>query len=214
MKSTSRTYLSLATLAALAAAAGTIALAQPPADHKQPEMKLPPGWTTEDMQACMVAGTPGKEHEHLAGLVGTWTGTNKMWMAPGTDAMSSPITWTVSPVMDGRYFRTDVAGDMPGMGPFNGMGIAGFDNVSRQFVSTWIDNHSTGIMTGTGELAPDGKTHTWKYTHNCPITRKPTTMREVMRHTGNTLAVEFFCIDPKSGKEYKCMESTLTKSAE
>ena len=30
-----------------------------------PEMKLPPGWTEEDMKACMIAGTPGKMHELL-----------------------------------------------------------------------------------------------------------------------------------------------------
>ena len=27
-------------------------------------------------------------------------------------------------------------------------------------------------MNGTGELSDDGKTMTWKYTFNCPITKK------------------------------------------
>ena len=49
-------------------------------------MQLPPGWTAEDMQAMMAAGTPGKMHEHLAKDVGMWQGKTTMWMAPGARA--------------------------------------------------------------------------------------------------------------------------------
>src|SRR5687768_3331310 len=78
--------------AAVALVIGSIAIAANPSkDAKpaaaavagQPEMKLPPGWTKADMQACMAAGMPGKMHEHLAKDVGEWHGKNTMWMAPG-----------------------------------------------------------------------------------------------------------------------------------
>ena len=101
---------------------------------------------------------------------------------------------------------------MPGMGPFNGFGLKGFDNVSGKFTSVWIDNMSTGIMAGTGELSADGKTITWTFGYTCPLTKKPTVMRQIETTTGpNTKTLEMHGTDPKSGKEYKMMSITLTK---
>src|SRR5947209_15483095 len=88
----------------------------------QPEIKLPPGWTEADMQACMLAGTPGKMHERLAKGVGTWQGKNIMWMFPGADPMKSDCTATATSIMDGRYLKSEFAGEMPGMGPYSGLG--------------------------------------------------------------------------------------------
>lgn len=216
-----RNFAPLCTAVLCAAVAGSIALAQPAKDSKpaapsagQPEMQLPPGWTEADMQACVQAGTPGKMHELLAKDIGVWEGKCKMWMAPGTEPMTSDCTSTVTGIMDGRYVKGVWEGDMPGMGPFRGEGVIGFDNVLQKFVGTWYDNHSTGIMTGTGELAADGKTMTWKYTYQCPITKKPTTMRQIERTTGEkTKSFEMFGTDPKSGAEYKMMSVEFTKKS-
>jgi hypothetical protein len=178
----------------------------------QPEFKLPPGWTLEDMQACMVAGTPGKMQERIVQGAGVWQGKTTMWMAPGSEPAVSECTSTVTPIMDGRYVKVEMEGDMPGMGPYHGFGIYGYDNVSKKFVSTWIDNHSTGIMNGTGELSSDGKTVTTKYSYTCPITKKPTVMTDVETITGpNTKTLEMFGTDPKSGKEFKMMSIALTR---
>jgi hypothetical protein len=207
------------TLIGLALIAGSIAIAaDPPRDAKpaaataQPEMKLPPGWTQEDMQACMLAGTPGKNHEHLAKGIGKWQGKNTMWMAPGAPPMVSDCSSTVTSIMDGHYVKVETVGEMPGMGPYSGQGTYGFDNVSGKFVSTWIDNHSTGIMNGTGELSPDAKTITWTFTYNCPLTKKPAVMRQIDTTTGpNTQTVEMYGADPKTGKEYKMISIELTR---
>ena len=200
---------------ALAAAVGSFAVADSSKDAKagaQPEFKLPPGWTAEDMQRCMVAGTPGKMHEHLAQGVGKWETKCTMWMAPGVEPMKSEGMSTVSPIMDGRYMKAEMEGEMPGMGPYHGFGIYGYDNVSKEFVSTWIDNHSTGIMKGTGELSDDAKTLTWTYTVNCPMTGKPTKMREVETITGDdTKTLEMFGDDPKTGEEFKMMHIDFKK---
>ena len=42
--------------------------------------------------------------------------------------------------MDGRYLKSEMAGEMPGMGPYSGLGLIGFDNISKKFVATWADN--------------------------------------------------------------------------
>jgi hypothetical protein len=113
--------------------------------------------------------------------------------------------------MDGRFVQVDHTGDMGGMA-FHGVGVNGFDNVSGKFVSTWIDNMGTGIMIGSGELSKDGKTMTWSFTYNCPITKKPAVMREVETFNSDTsMTMEMYGNDPKSGKEFKMMKIDFTK---
>jgi hypothetical protein len=193
---------------------GSIAIAESSRDRggAQAEFALPPGWTAEDMQAMIEASTLGAMHKRLAEDVGTWRGETTMWMFPGAEPMKSESTSIVTPVMDGRYTKVEMKGEMPGMGPYHGYGLYGYDNVAKQFVSTWIDNHSTGIASGVGELSEDGKTLTWRFEANCPITKKSVTMREVETTTGpNSKTLEMWGVDPKSGKEFKMMSIALTR---
>jgi hypothetical protein len=186
--------------------------AQPAAAKDKPEMKLPPGWTEADMQACAMAGTPGEQHKRMAREAGVWMGKNSMWMPGVPEPMKAESTTTVTPIMEGRFIKVEVKGEMPGMGPFEGFGINGFDNVTGKYVSTWIDNMGTGIMNGTGELSKDGKTMTWNYTANCPITKKAVAYRQVEKTTGaDTKTLEMFGPDPKSGKEFKMLSIELTR---
>lgn len=194
---------------ACAVSVGTYSFA---GDDKMPEMPLPPGWTAEDMQKCTAAGTPGEMQVKLHQMVGTWKGTNEMWMVPGMPGMKSEQTWEITDVYDGRYTKIHVSGEMPGMGKFDGMGFTGFDNVSKKVVSTWLDTMSTGIMYGEGEFSTDGKSLTLNYKVNCPITEKAVPFRQVQHFMdANTVHVEFYGTDPKTGSEYKCMESTLKR---
>lgn len=184
------------------------------AQGAQGEMQLPPGWSMEDMQACMIAGTPGEMHQKLARHNGTWTGTNTMWMAPGAEPMKSACTAKATSVMDGRYVKWDFSGEIPGMGPFTGLGYTGYDNAAGKFVSTWMDNHSTGIMRGTGEMSNNGNTLTWNYEYFCPIRKSMATMREVQTFKGDdTITMEMFGADPKSGKEYQMMKIEMKRGS-
>ncbi len=206
-------FVAAAGLAAIASFAIADASKETKAPAASAEIKLPPGWTVEDMQACMLAGTPGKQQAHLAKEAGVWNGKSTTYM-PGAEPVTSECVSTITPIMDGRFIKCEIKGDMPGMGPFEGIGIYGFDNVSQKFVSNWIDNQSTGIMNGTGELSKDGKVMTWKFTFNCPITKKPAVMREIETVTGpNTKRFEMFAPDPKTGKESKMMTIEFTKKS-
>jgi hypothetical protein len=205
--------LKMLALACLTVVPGAFVLAQA-STGGQDEPELPPGWSMQDMQACMEAGTPGDHHAKLMKLEGTWTGTSEMWMAPDMPSSVTQTKWTAESVLDGRYLSMQVEGEIPRMGPFSGRGLAGYDNVSGEFVADWVDSMSTGIMRGTGEMSGDGKTLTWEYTYNCPINKKPATMREVMKlKSPSAMTVEMHCSDPKSGKEYKCMQVELTKGS-
>lgn len=173
----------------------------------------PPGMTEADMMACAAAATPGPMHEFLAKGVGVWSGKSTMWMMPGSEPVKSECTSTTTSMFDGRFVRVEMAGEIPGMGPFNGFGVYGYDNTAETFQSTWIDNCGTGMMVGTGQLSSDGKSLSWVFNYTCPITKKNAVMREIERVTGeNTRTLEMFNTDPKSGKEYKMMEIAFTRT--
>jgi hypothetical protein len=181
---------------------------QPPAGGPQ----LPPGWTAADMQAVMEAATPGEMHKEMAKDIGTWECETTIWMTPDSEPVKSPGEMKMTGLMDGRFLQCEMSGEMPGMGPYKGMGIYGYDNVSKKFVGTWFDNASTGIMNGEGELSDDGKKLSWKYSASCPIAKKQIVVREVETETGpNTRTLEMFGPDPKTGKEFKTLEIKMTK---
>src|SRR6185295_11030455 len=113
--------------------------------------------------------------------------------------------------MDGRFIQVEMNGDMGGM-PFKGRGVTGFDNVSKKFVSTWIDSCSTGIMNGTGDLSADSKVLKWEYNMNCPIAKKPVTMKITENYaSADSFTMDFFMNDPKSGKEFKHMHIDMSR---
>jgi hypothetical protein len=178
----------------------------------KPEVKLPPGWTEADLKAFMDAATPGDMHKLLVADAGTWQGKNTMWMAPGADPIETEATTIITPILDGRFTRLEMKGEMPGMGPYHGLAVQGYDNIEQKFISTWIDNHSTSMAHGEGELSKDGKTLTWTFTCNCPLTKKPMTMRQIETTTGpGSKTIEMFGAEPKTGVEYKMMRIELTK---
>lgn len=188
----------------------------PASQQGQNTPEPPPGVDPATMQACIEAATPGPMHAFLAEGVGTWKGKNKMWMGPdSTEPMLSECTMVITPIMEGRFTRADMAGQMPeGMGMFNGLGIYGYDNVAKTFQCAWVDNMGTTMAFGTGERSEDGKTMTWTLTYTCPIQKKPVTMREVDRITGpDSRTMEMWGIDPVSGKEFKMMEIESVRTA-
>ena len=177
-----------------------------------PPGALPEGFTPEMMKACEEAATPGPNHAFLTEAVGTWTGKSTMWMSAGAPPMTSECTSVIKPLLDGRFTTCEVSGDMAGMGPFNGFGLYGYDNVSKKFQMTWVDSCGTGMANGTGELSSDGRTMTWTFTCPCPIQKKPVTFREVERRTGkDSMTLEMYGPDIQTGKEYKMMEIAFTR---
>src|SRR5262245_40262201 len=92
-----------------------------PAQEKPGEPQLPPGWTKADLAAFMAAATPGQMHARLKEEVGVWNGKNTMWMGPDGPPVECESTSTVTSLLDGRFTRCEMKGDVPGMGPYNGL---------------------------------------------------------------------------------------------
>ena len=187
--------LAVAALALLLSTAALAADAPPQMSAEQKAM----------MDKMMKAGTPGAQHAMLTKMAGTWACTVKYQMDPSQPWQESQSTATITALMDGRYIQEVDAGQMNGM-PFSGMGLSGFDNVSGKYVSTWIDNFGTGIMTSVGSADASGKVINWVGTMNDPVTGKPAKERMVTTVIDdNHHTFEMFGVPPGGKKEMKMM---------
>ncbi len=192
-------------------AAPAHAPATPPKDAK-PATPPAPGGMDPMMEAMMKAGTPGAEHKKLEPMAGSFNVECKFVMGPpGTPETVSKGTAVNAWVLDGRFLQMTYQGDMMGM-PFHGMGFMGYNNVSKQFESYWIDSMVTGMSMSTGTASADSKTFTWSGECDDPMTGKKKMSRSVNKIIdANTYTMEMFEAGP-DGKDMKVGTLTFTRS--
>ena len=177
--------------------------------------QAPPEMTPEqkaEMEAWTKAGTPGPQHQALAGTVGNYDVKMKSWMEPGGQPMEDTGTVERKMELDGRVLVEHLNGAMMGQ-PFVGHGMMGYNNVTGKYWSTWNDSMSTALFVSEGTC--DAKNAcTFKGSMVDPITKKPTNTRMTTRWTSPTVEVfEMYGPDKKTGKEFKMMEITYTKKS-
>lgn len=203
-------------LVALNLAAAGILLASTAAAQEQPSAGGPPPGA-DDMAKMMALAQPGKNHQLLAGLVGTWEYKMKFWMVPGAPPSESKGTTTRKPTLDGHYFILDSEGkmQMPGADGkmtdvnFKGMAIEGYDNVKGKFVSTWIDNMGTSIIMSEGTYDPATKTFTYHYDEEMVPGMKTQVRQTIKVLDENHHVYEWYEI--RGGAETKTMELACTR---
>ena len=114
--------------------------------------------------------------------------------------------------MDGRYVQETAEGMFNGM-PFHGMGVYGYDNMEKKYVTSWVDNMGTGIMSTKGDASDDGKTMTFTGMGDDPMSGKEVPMRSVIHWMGkDQYHFEMYGPGP-DGKEMKMMEITYTRKS-
>jgi hypothetical protein len=179
-----------------------------PASAKDKKSKHQP-----DPQAMMELykklAEPGEPHKQLTSLAGSWTTTSKQWMEPGKPPTESTGSVEMKTLLDGRFLQQEFTGNMMGQ-PYSGIGITGYDNLRKRYVTVWIDSMGTGVFFMDGTAGPDGKTITLKGGH-------PEPTGGVMKHRAlwkfpdaNTQTFEMYGTHGK-GKEMKMMEITYTR---
>ena len=188
-------------------------------ESSKPAMSAQP--SAEDMQKMMAQmmefGKPGENHKLLAGMAGNWTYALKMWMDPKGKPQESKGTATRKAIMDGRYFTAEHTGkfQMPGADGkmqdmnFKGMAIEGYDNIKKKFVSAWVDNMSTMILTSEGTY--DAATKTFTYTADCEMMPgMKVRIRETIKVVDNDHHM-FEWYEDRGAGEVKTMEINYTR---
>lgn len=185
-----------------------IALAAIPAMAKDKKAEKP-----MDQQAMMELwkklSTPGEPHKLFASLAGSWTTTTKEWMEPGKPPTESIGTAELKMLLDGRFLYQEYHAQMMGQ-PFSGIGIDAYDNMSKKYVTAWMDTMGTGIFMMEGAASPDGKTITLKGSHAEPGGGQMK-HRAIWKITdANTQTFEMYA-SHHGGKEMKMMEIIYTR---
>ncbi len=147
------------------------------------------GGQAEVMKKWQEAITPGAAHQEFAKLAGNWKAAVTTYMGP--QEAKAEATAQLEMVLGGRYLKSSFKGNMMGM-PFEGLQLDAFDNVTKEYVSAWIDNFGTGIMLLKGKK--DEKTGEIVYlgTSADPMTGKMVTTKIVNKvidndHTTSTM---------------------------
>ena len=162
------------------------------------------------MEAYMQAGTPGAPHEALAATAGTYDLVVKSWHEPGGEPMEETGTATRTMVLEGRVMVEDLNGTMMGM-PFTGHGMTGYDNVTGEYWSTWMDSMSTGLMVSHGTCEEGFNSCTFVGSWNDPVKKGPIEARMTTLWTSPTTEVFEMYGPAPDGSEMKMMEITYTK---
>jgi len=175
---------------------------------QQQQQQMPPDQKAA-MDAMMKAGTPGEPHKRLAAFAGAWDATVKTYMQPGQPPQVSHGTAVNKAILGGRYVEQDFNGDFMGM-PFSGVGYWGYDNLKKQYVSTWMDNMGTGVMTLTG-TSDNPNQYTFKGSAPDPMTGKDTPFEERWTVSDSDHhSFEMWGPAP-DGKMFKMMEITYSR---
>lgn len=163
----------------------------------------------DEMKKWMDYMTPGKEHQEFAKMDGDWTYTSKMWMDPAAEPQTSTGDAKCEMLLGGRYSQMTVSGKMMGM-DFKGIGITGFDNGKKVYISTWMDNFGTGLMYMEGKYDNDSKKIIFTGKMYDPMAGKDVDYKETFKIIDDkTCEMEMFYIE--NGKEFKNMEIRYTK---
>jgi hypothetical protein len=163
----------------------------------------------DDMKKWMDYMTPGKEHLDFAKMNGDWNFISKFWMDPNGQPQTSEGTAKFEMLLDGRYQQLTVMGKMMGM-DFKGIGINGFDNAKKVYVSSWIDNFGTGLMYMEGKYDDAAKKIIYKGSMVDPMSGKDAEYKQtIIIIDDKTIEMEMF--DLSKGTEFKSMEIKYTK---
>ena len=161
------------------------------------------------MKAWQDYMTPGEMHKMMASWDGKWNDEVSMWMKPDAPAQKSSSVTEHKMILGGRYQQSATKGTFNGM-PFEGMSTLAYDNGKKVFISTWIDNMGTGVMTVEGPWDAASKSANMKGKCVDPTTGKEMDVREVFKIVDDkNQLVEMYMTE--AGKEFKTMELKSTK---
>lgn len=203
-----RNVLCAAALVAVTAGVTKTVVSQEGKDQAMPEM-------TPEQKAMMdkwiAFGTPGEQHALLAKKVGKWDLHVKFWEGPEETPGESEGQTEFQMALDGRFLTDHTNGVSP-MGPFEGMGCTGYDNLKKKFVSVWIDNMGTGIMMAEGTFDPATKTFTFIGDMPDAGAGKYVKNRSTERWIDDSKFIMESFMKGKDGKEFRNMEITYTRA--
>ena len=158
-----------------------------------------------EFQAKMMEyAAPSDPHKQFARQTGRWNVTGKMFMTPGAPATPMNASANIQMLLDGRYMMEEFKSEFMGM-PFEGVLLMGYNNMTEEYSSIWMDNMGTGWSPASGVEVSDGVVE-MKGTMTDLISPGGRAFRHVAtHHDDGTFSVVMYDTLP-DGEEWKVME--------
>ena len=161
------------------------------------------------METYKKLAAPSEPHKLFATLAGSWTTTTKEWMEPGKPPTESTGSAEMKMLLDGRFLYQELNAQMMGQ-PFSGIGIDAYDNMTKKYVTAWMDTMGTGIFMMEGTSSADGKTITLRGSHPEPGGGRMSHRAIWKIVDDNTQTFDMYGTH-HGGKEMKVLEITYTR---
>jgi Protein of unknown function (DUF1579) len=191
-------------------AAPAPAPAPTPAPAAVPADAAPPAAAADGKGLLAKAAMPGAHHKPLMDLKGNWNLAVTSTADPGATPVQSTATSAFAIIMDGRYIVESTVGTGP-MGPFNGMGIYGFNVIGNEYENVWLDNTSTAMWKSTGTW--DDATQSFRW-HGEMVSVKnggKAKTQAIMKKVSDT-RYEYTMLEERGEKLFKSLEIVYTKA--
>ncbi|MCI0488551.1 MAG: DUF1579 domain-containing protein [Blastocatellia bacterium] len=205
-----RTLICATVLAVLSASIINQALAQDRQSQEKEEKQM--AGPQEMMKAWMEASTPGESHRFLDRFAGKWeTSTRVWWGGPAQPPSESKGSAETKWIMDGRFLLEEQNGQVMGQ-PHKSMGITGYDNYKKKYVTSFIGSMQTNMYISEGTLDQSGKVLTYHGKMDEPMTgERDKLFRSVVRIISKDKYVWEVYDLVGTPEEFKAVEITYTR---
>jgi hypothetical protein len=96
--------------------------------------------------------------------------------------------------------------------PFTGMGLTGFNNLTGEYQSVWLDNMGTGMMISNGQFDAETNAISEAGSFSCPISgQKNMPFRSVWKVVDNDHYIYEMYTTDEAGAEFRMMEITYER---
>ena len=171
---------------------------------------MPENLTRDMAQAWQEAGKPSQGHRRLEAIAGKWTAEVRFWAEPNKPPEVSKAKADHIWILDGRFIQEDYQGEAMGK-PFQGLGLIGYDNIKKEYVSVWTDSTTTTLMFSAGQFDDRGKVLTLTGSFDDPYTGETRQTKSVTRIVSDKRHIfEMFETDSE-GNEVKNLEIIYTR---
>ncbi|MBN2563656.1 MAG: DUF1579 domain-containing protein [Phycisphaerae bacterium] len=200
-------------IAVLVGAVGLIAnqVVSQDKEAKKSKEEKPGSEMDPTMAAWMKYASPSEHHAYLKPMVGQWDQLVKMRWSPDAPMEEHKGTCENKWILGGRYLLQEAQGEMMEECRFEGLGLVGYDNYKKKYVSMWVDTMSTMMFTMEGTYSPSQKSFAFTGEYDDVVTGKKKKARCTSRMIDSDRFVEEMFDEGPDGKEVKMMEVTYTR---
>jgi hypothetical protein len=133
------------------------------------------------MKAWTEYATPGNYQKMMAEETGTWNCDMTFWTEPNGKPEKATSTANIKMILGGRYQESNYQGKMMGQS-FEGKSTLAYNNASKEYTTTFIDNMGTGMLVAIGKYDEKNKSIEFKGDMVNPVNGKKNTIQRNLHY--------------------------------